>query len=166
MGDLLSGAEPPPCRWPQPRLGMAPIHLDAEEASFLLLADRHVSQRHLFAGRTRRRTHLCRRHSATANARRASSSAPSSLDCSGGKACWQHRLGRSASAQTAPARLRRTAPASATRPCLPQAVSSAAARTSSTTAPMSSSVVRWFVMHARRPTAPRMLAFESQTRPR
>ena len=43
-----------------------------------------VSERHLFAGRTRRRTHLCQRPSITANARRASSYAPSSLDCSGG----------------------------------------------------------------------------------
>ena len=45
---------------------------------------RHVSERHLFAGRTRRRTHLCQRPSITGAAHRASFYAPSSLGCSGG----------------------------------------------------------------------------------
>jgi hypothetical protein len=44
---------------------------------------RHVSARHLFAGRTRRRTHVCQWLSITASARRAS--APPSLGCSGGR---------------------------------------------------------------------------------
>jgi len=47
-------------------------------------ADAGVSKRHLFAERTRRRTPLYRRPSTTANAPRATSSAPSSLGCSGG----------------------------------------------------------------------------------
>jgi hypothetical protein len=55
-------------------------------------------------GRTSRRTHLCPRRSTTANARRGSSSAPSSLGCSGGDcgdgprrlatdnlSCWSRR---------------------------------------------------------------------------
>jgi len=45
---------------PQARPGVASLYLDAEEASFLL-ADRQVSQRHLFVGRARHRTHLCQR---------------------------------------------------------------------------------------------------------
>jgi hypothetical protein len=52
------------------------------------------------------------------------------------------------------------------RGSLSQAVSSAAATTSSTTARTSSSVVRWLTMQTRGPTAPRMLAFDSHTRPR